>query len=165
MGRDKAALRLGRRSMISLIRATALTLPWPVRVLRRDRVPRCGPLGGMITALQTTRARAVLFLACDMPLVSPALLQRLVARSRGGTRPVFVVQGRRVGFPLLLPTGALAEVQSQVARQALSIRELAAALAAHELPVAQSSRNLCNVNAPEDVLVARKFLREQGVEK
>lgn len=164
MGRDKAALRLGRRSMISLIRATALTLTWPVRVLRRDQVPRCGPLGGMITALQTTRAQAVLFLACDMPLVSPALLQKIVARSRSGTRAVFVVQGKRVGFPLLLPAGALADVQSQIAHQARSIHQLAAALAAHQLRVAKTSHELCNVNSPEDGLVAEKLLRVQSVE-
>jgi CTP:molybdopterin cytidylyltransferase MocA len=98
-------------------------------------------------------------------LVSPALLQRIVARSRGGTRAVFVVPGRRVGFPLLLPVVALADVRSQIARQAWSIHELATLLAAHQLRVAQGSRELCNVNAPEDVLVAEKWLRDQAGEK
>mgnify|MGYP002136993223 CR=1 FL=1 len=66
---------------------------------------------------------------------------------------------------LLLPAGALADVQSQIARHALSVHELAVTLAAQKLRVAKTSRELCNVNSPEDVLVAEKLLRAQAVIK
>ena len=69
MGRDKSRLKLGRRTMLGHIRAEAKTLGLPVRVIRRDLVPRCGPLGGIFTALKTTSADGVLFLACDMPFI------------------------------------------------------------------------------------------------
>jgi molybdopterin-guanine dinucleotide biosynthesis protein A len=75
MGRDKARLRLGQRTMLGRIRVAARATGLPVRVIRRDAVPRCGPLGGIYTALQSTRAEAVLFLACDMPFVTPELIQ------------------------------------------------------------------------------------------
>src|SRR6266566_1093085 len=79
MGRDKSRLRLGRRTMLGHIRGEARKLGFPVRVIRRDAVPRCGPLGGVYTALKTTRAHAVVFLACDMPFVSADLIAFLLA--------------------------------------------------------------------------------------
>ena len=73
LGRDKARVRLGRRTLLAHVRRAAKELGLPVRVIRRDLVPRCGPLGGVFTALKTSRADAELFLACDMPFVSASL--------------------------------------------------------------------------------------------
>ena len=78
MGREKSKLKLGKRTMLGHIRATAKATGLPVRVIRRDSVPRCGPLGGIYTALKSTPAATVLFLSCDMPLVSVELLQKLL---------------------------------------------------------------------------------------
>src|ERR1700733_13460686 len=81
MGKDKARLRLGQRTMLALIRAQARATGLPVRVIRRDAVPRCGPLGGIVAALKTTRVEAVLFLACDMPFVTAELLEWVLKQS------------------------------------------------------------------------------------
>jgi molybdopterin-guanine dinucleotide biosynthesis protein A len=78
MGRDKSRIRIGRRTMLGHIRALAAQLGLPVRVLRRDAVPRCGPIGGIYTALTRTRADAILFLACDMPFVTLAFLKEIL---------------------------------------------------------------------------------------
>src|SRR6266568_4948322 len=102
MGRDKSRLRLGRRTMLGHIRRVARELGLPVRLIRRDAVPRCGPLGGIYTALKTIRAEAVMFLACDMPFVTAALL-RAVRRGFGARDDaMFVRSGGRVGFPFAL---------------------------------------------------------------
>src|SRR3989442_2818228 len=79
MGRDKARLRLGPHSLLGLIRASARKTGWPVRVIRRDLVARCGPLGGVYTALKTSRADLELVLACDMPFVSVGVLEKLLS--------------------------------------------------------------------------------------
>lgn len=158
MGRDKARLRLARRSMLSIVRAAADPLNLPVRVIRRDLVARCGPLGGVFTALRTTKADAVLFMACDMPLVTPRLLRRIIRASRACTRAVFSKQESRVGFPLLLPRAVLADVQAQVAKQELSIHALAAALNATTVELAESSPELFNVNTPADAREAAECL-------
>lgn len=78
MGRDKSRVRLGRRTMLGHVRATAAQLHLPVRVLRRDAVPRCGPLGGIYTALSRSRADAILFLACDMPFITHDFLNQML---------------------------------------------------------------------------------------
>ena len=75
MGRDKSRLRFGGRTLLSHIKRAAESTGLPVRVIRRDIVPRCGPLGGVYTALTRTKMDHVLFLPCDMPLMSEALIR------------------------------------------------------------------------------------------
>src|SRR3989454_4591395 len=98
MGGDKSRLRLGRRTLLGHIRAEAKTLGLPVRVIRRDIVPRCGPLGGIYTALKTTRADGVLFLACDMPFVRAGLLKTLLSRTDKTKRACFASVQSVAGF-------------------------------------------------------------------
>src|ERR1700758_3718281 len=77
MGRDKSRLRLGSRTMPGMIRTTTSKLLLRTRVIRRDSVARCGPIGGILTALNCSRADVVFVLACDMPFISAPLLRRL----------------------------------------------------------------------------------------
>ena len=160
MGRDKARLRFGRRTMLSVIRDTASALGFPARVIRRDAVPRCGPLGGVFTALKTSRADAVLFLACDMPLVSAALLRRIIRASRSGAIAVFASRAERIGFPFLLPRSSLAAVQSRITHRAFSIQPLARLLNGCVVAVPVGSRQLLNVNTPADAIVVAQFLSQ-----
>ena len=174
MGRDKSWIKLGAATLLARIRAVAgnssisLTgyanvrngklLP-RVRVLRKDVVPRCGPLGGILTALRTTRARAVLFLACDMPLVTPLLLRRLFRASADGKCATCTAHGERVGFPLLLPVTDLAAVEEQLVAEEFSIQALAKKLAARRLLIPARSEELWNVNTPEDLARVAEALR------
>ena len=144
--------------MLARIRAAAKELGCPVRVIRRDLVARCGPLGGIFTALKTTRADAVLFLACDMPLVTAALLSRIVRASRDGARSTFAAQSGRVGFPLALPMTALAVIEAQLQSKEFSLHALAKKLRARRLIVSARRKELFNVNTPEDAVAARRHL-------
>ena len=47
-----------------------------------DAYPETGPLGGICTGLAATRASRALAVACDMPLLSAALISELFERSR-----------------------------------------------------------------------------------
>lgn len=55
MGRDKAGVRLGRRTLLGHVRLAAAETGWPVRVIRKDLVERCGPLGGVLTGMLTSK--------------------------------------------------------------------------------------------------------------
>lgn len=161
MGRDKARLRLGRWTLLGRVRVVAKELGVPVRVVRRDLVPRCGPLGGVYTGLKTTRAEAVLFLSCDMPFVSTELLEQLRDRFAAGRRGVFVEAGGVVGFPFLLPTSALEKVAVQLAAQRHSLQALARGLRAVRLRLGQgAAEQLFNVNTPDDFARAQMRWRE-----
>ena len=162
MGRDKSRLRLGSRTLLGHVRAQAFELGLPVRIIRRDLVPRCGPLGGIYTGLKTSRAEAELFLACDMPFVPVAVLRKLLASWRSDRRATFTVSARRpgsapprtiptLGFPCLIPLRELATVRRQVAAGRFSMHDLARALKAARLyPSRGQKLNLINVNTPAE---------------
>src|SRR3954469_8767085 len=114
MGQDKARLRVGDRTMLDHIRSQARATGLPVRVIRHDAVPRCGPLGGIYTALTTTNADWVVFLPCDMPFVSTELIRFILTQaqqSKGDSQQKdthcsgessFLYRGQLAGFPFLL---------------------------------------------------------------
>jgi len=161
MGRDKARLKLGRRTLLGHARAAARETGWPVRVLRRDAVPRCGPLGGIVTALQRSRHDAVVFLSCDLPFVSAAAIRR-VGRAVSARRlaAFFEDDPGVVGFPFALRREALPVVRAQIERRRFSLQKLAAALGARRLRVpARQAWRWFNVNTPADLAEARQRYR------
>jgi molybdenum cofactor guanylyltransferase len=159
MGRDKARLRLDGQSLLSRVRAVAGQTTWPVRVIRRDLVPRCGPLGGVCTALKTTRADAVLFLACDMPFVTVELINKLVKVNQGGSLAVFTVGTRGAGFPFLLGRVILPKVEEQIAAGQFSVQSLAVKCRASM--VRADERSLFNVNTQADLNRACRIVAQR----
>jgi molybdopterin-guanine dinucleotide biosynthesis protein A len=160
MGRDKSKLRFEGRSLLGHVRAAAKELGCRVRIIRRDLVPRCGPLGGILTALKTSTAGVELFLACDMPFVSTSLLRR-VAQSLGShDKGAFIVANEVPGFPFALRFTALPIVEGQIHMKRFSIRALARALKAKKVPVTRGyARELININTPLEWNMARATRR------
>jgi|SoiMethySBSTD1v2_1073268.scaffolds.fasta_scaffold48565_5 molybdopterin-guanine dinucleotide biosynthesis protein A len=158
MGRAKARLRLGNRTLLGHVRKNAAGLELPVRVIRKDLVPRCGPLGGIYSGLKTTKAFAVLFLPCDTPFLSTAFLRRFIGKF-DGNRALIAVSRGRPGFPIILPVGLLSVVKSQIEAGRFALHRLARATAARS--VRFPARELFNVNTPDDLAKARKQKVEQ----
>jgi molybdopterin-guanine dinucleotide biosynthesis protein A len=151
MGRDKSRLRLGEHSLLSRIRETAAAVGLPLRIVRRDLVARCGPLGGVYTGLKTSRSEAELFLACDMPFVSAALITKLLKRAGQTGKAVFATTDGRAGFPFLLGVGDLPVVEKQIRSKDFSLQALAQALGARLVGVPpRDQHELFNINTPID---------------
>jgi molybdenum cofactor guanylyltransferase len=157
MGRDKSRLRIGRFTMLGCVKRTAASTGLPVRVIRRDLVPRCGPLGGIYTALKSSRAERVLFLPCDMPFITRAILEALITRStRQPGDSLFVRLDGELGFPLILPQCTMTTVESQIERENFSLQLLAHKLRARIVPApARWKPHLQNINTPSDLAEAQ----------
>jgi molybdopterin-guanine dinucleotide biosynthesis protein A len=161
MGRDKARLSLGGRSLLAWVRAAGQELSPLVWIVRRDRVPACGPLGGVITALQRPPAPRLLFLSCDMPWVQADWLRRLAGALRGKRQAVFTEQDGLAGFPFALDAGCRTAVERQLALGKLSLQALADALGARRLRVPKGrAAEFRNINTPAELQAARELLRQ-----
>lgn len=158
MGRDKLRVQLAGRTLLSHAKLLARAVALPCRVITRDLVPRCGPLGGVITALRTTRARAVLFIPCDMPFISPTLLRRLQRRL-----PAFATHAGLVGFPFALTLDHLAAAEALRISGDWSLQSLAKSVRARRVGLAgKQAEQLANINTPDELIRAKAQLRPVG---
>lgn len=157
MGQDKRRLRLGSRTLLDHVRRLASTVSLDVRVIRKDLVPRCGPLGGIYTGLKTSVQESELFLSCDMPFVSASLLQELLTREA----PAFVEHAGTVGFPAVLRANQADVVEAEIRAGRLSLQNLARRLRAKRLRLTGAkARQLFNINAPVDWAEAQRRMAE-----
>lgn len=97
-GADKASLAVGGARIIDRQLAALSTVADDVRIVTNDparyadlgvrlvpdAIAGAGPLGGIYSALLDAAHERVLVLACDLPFITAALLERLVAESEPG---------------------------------------------------------------------------------
>ena len=114
MGRDKAALAFGDETLLArvvrlvgevasdvvLVAREGQELPGGLQAVR-DPAEGLGPLAGIAVGLGAIRGERALVVACDMPLLRPALARRLLELSHGLEAVVPVIDG----FPV--PTCAV----------------------------------------------------------
>lgn len=161
MGTDKAGLRLGSRTLLQHVVVAARAAGFPARVIRKDVVPACGPLSGLYTALKSTEHDAVLALACDMPFVTPQLLQRMARKFGARGKSLFMHHRGRPGFPLLLHVSTLPVVAKNLERGAFSVHELVHSLRSPRKIIRVERHELANVNTPEEFRWAKSWLAKR----
>jgi len=139
MGRNKALLRhLGVPLVVraaAAVRSAAGSVTilgdaafysrfgWPVLP---DEQSDLGPIGGLCTALEHTKAEWNLVVACDMPELSPNLLRELIRRTQR-CRSLCVAPLTETGFEPLCAVyrrTALPEVRRAIAGGRLKMRDL-----------------------------------------
>jgi molybdenum cofactor guanylyltransferase len=163
MGRNKADLRLGNRTLLSHIRRQAEGSGLPVRIIRSDLVPRCGPIGGIYTGLATSAAEGILFLSCDMPFISAGLLKRILSKLKPKTTAIFFETNEALCFPFWLRINTLSVVQGQLARKEFSLQALAASLYSDTIRASAVEQNqLFNINTPAEWDLARRRWRSRS---
>lgn len=156
MGRDKARLRLGGRALLTWVRTAARATGWPVRVVWRDAVPRCGPLGGVWTAFNRSRARRLVFLSCDQPFVTTDLI-RQAGRAKG---PVFTRTAEGAGFPFALDRDAQLAVAQALGEKRFSLQAFAERVHARNLrPAKTFPAQLLNLNTPAEFEAAQRWTK------
>jgi len=114
MGRDKAFLKLGGRTLIERVIAAGADLSQSETILIANKpdeyrhlglkmypdiIPGKGSLGGIYTALARAANPAALVLACDMPFIKTELLRFMIAQFDEATD---IVVPRVDGYPQAL---------------------------------------------------------------
>lgn len=146
---NKATMRLRGRSLLGWAKWSAKELGLKVRVIDKDLVDRCGPLGGVYTALRTSTYPWVVFLSCDMPFVGKGLLEQLLSGSRN-EQCTFMEVDSYAGFPFVLSRGTLVHVEQMIGEGQYSLQDLVGRCGAKMLKVVEEERwRMTNVNTPE----------------
>ena len=165
MGKNKAKLRLGKRTLLQHLKNTAQSTDLPVQILRKDLFPRCGPLGGIATALIQSKQPLSLFLACDMPFVTSELLTEMVQTSLKRNQPLFARSNGQFGFPAIIPKLGLSAVLNLMNQQQFSIQSLASKLKAKPFLVPKTFHwELFNINSPNDWSMAQELWKKRKVQ-
>ncbi len=136
----------------------------------RDPAPNLGPLGGLIAALNTSRAAFYLAVAADMPLLQPPLLAHLLqtARTAGTQAVVPMAGGEPEPLCAVYRQDCIDAAREQAATGALSLRDLLARLEVSFVPEEElrrldpDLRSFLNVNREGDLETARRLLGEVG---
>lgn len=167
MGRDKALLPWAGATLAEHVAGTVARVVPGVALIgspelygrlgyevHADLFPNCGPIGGIATALKVSPAEWNLIVACDMPQISEAQLEMLLAaaeRSDGdcvvpvsdsGPEPVCAVYHQR----------CLPALEDAIAARRFRMRDVVNELRADRIAVADSDFAR-NVNTPEDLQV------------
>jgi len=150
-------LRMGRAAGLEVVLLGQATLGAAAEGVLQlpDAEPRVGPLGGLASLLAHAGLRPAVAIACDMPYVTPALLDRLLSEAPGATvlaardphgdkwQAMFVRYASREVRPIV--SAALAAGQH-------SFQQLFARLPVTELRLAPSEHEaLRDWDTPEDM--------------
>jgi len=176
MGTDKAFVTLDGRTLLSRALDLARSITPDVHIVGdkqkyssfapviEDLFPGCGPLAGIHAALRSSDHDLNLILAVDVPFVSPALLQYLIARAKDSPASVTVPRAGNGLQPLCaLYRRAFADAAEQALRaarykiDALFHEARTQFITEQDLHAAGfSPQSFRNLNTPEDVSEASK---------
>jgi len=166
MGRDKALLPYLGEPLAAVLARTVLQVADSVQIIGNpsfyaslgypvtpDAVAPCGPAGGIYTALLQNLAHWNLVVACDMPRVDAALLQKLVQCARDGNGDCIVPLGPdRQPEPLcaIYHVRCLPVLERAISQKRLRMRDLIAEM--HPVLVSgNEAACFVNVNTPADL--------------
>ena len=176
-GADKASLVVGGLRIVERQLAAIGAVTDDVRIVANDAaryaalgvrvvpdlIAGAGPLGGLYTALVDARHDRVLVLACDLPFVPAALLERLAMESGTAQQVDAVVPRTARGLEPLCAVywkACAGRAQAQIARGDLRMTALLADLHVRELgrdvlAPYDGEALFENVNTPHDYARAR----------
>ena len=182
MGSDKGLLRIGPRRLIEVVLETIRPL-FPETVIVADetaayqglgvpvvpdRIPGKGPLGGIHAALCSSRFPYTFCIACDMPLVNPAVVAHLCALGPGYDAVVPEWEAGYEPLHALYGQSCLSHVERMVREDRLRVDALFSAVRVRRVvpdelrPLDPLLRSFMNVNTPDELEVARRMLGQGG---
>jgi molybdopterin-guanine dinucleotide biosynthesis protein A len=161
MGRDKALLDWHGRTLLEHATGLLQEVTDSVEVVGRDqlpdRVPKSGPLSGIVTALEATLTEVNLVIAVDLPYLTKHFLKYLRARAET-SHCALVACNIEADYPLCLGMrkSLLPEVRRRLADGQLSVRGLIESASADFVTTTDLAQNgfdsnlFRNINTPED---------------
>ena len=178
MGRDKALLKLDRRTSIERVVRT-LEEVFESVVIISDRGTRygflgvpvypdifkhCGPLGGIHTALTIAKTSAVFFASCDLVFLTSHVVLSIIdeplrgdavlASTESGIQPLCGLYSRRCLQPL----------EEHLTSRQLSVFGFLHGVSTSTIDVSENGLALTNINTPDEYTTALRGLRRGSLD-
>ncbi len=180
MGTDKSAVELDGRAFLDRVVAAVGPVARSISIVGGgprlteltalpDRRPGLGPLAGIETALAACSTDRAVIVACDLPFVTAALLEFLIAREDAGPDGAVVPldsDGRVSPLCAVYPRSALPLVGELLDSGERTPRALLVRIRTDLVPFADyahlenAGQLLRNVNTPEDLAEARRIAED-----
>ena len=163
MGRDKALLAYRETTLVEHVARTVRDVAGSVTLIGdpgrygalghpvfADKVPNCGPLGGIFTALSVALTDWNLVVACDMPGISAHALRVLIEREPEPDRNSVMAVGPGGPEPLcaVYHRNSLPVLEKAIRDKRFKMRDLVGELEAELRPL--DAVALANVNTPDE---------------
>ena len=132
-----------------------------------DILPGKGALGGVYTAISSSRSPYTLVLACDMPFVNPALLRYMVALGKGEAFDVIVPRsgGHPEGMHAIYSRACLPSIRERLDSDRLKVTAFYGDVRIRYLdeaeyqPLDPKGLSFINVNTPDDLTAALQMAK------
>lgn len=125
-----------------------------------DEVSGIGPLGGIYTSLKYVSTPYILFLACDMPLVSNKLLEKMLKDDSSEMIKIwYQVDGTVRLYPSLFSVGMLPIIEQQIENKEYAVRKLLFRVIPKMISINfLEERAFFDMNATADFLQLKKMI-------
>jgi len=130
-----------------------------------DGVTGCGPLGGIVAALETSEFEWALFLPVDVPLVPMSFVLGLAGRCLGSDAVAVLprVEGRVEPLCAAYRRKALPGLREALAGGRFKVTEAAGGAGRVEyFDAEEAPERFANVNTPEEFSAALEYMAEMG---
>jgi molybdopterin-guanine dinucleotide biosynthesis protein A len=184
MGRNKALLPIGKKTCIEYVTDAVSKVAGSMVLIGEsegleflgipmvpDLRPGMGPLGGLETGLTITTMGTNIVVACDMPCVTPDLLNHLLREAEGHDAVSYdavipTVAGRAHPLCAVYARACLPMIQRRLDNALLRVSDLAQELNCRRVSLDETVMFrpdlLLNVNTPGDVALAMEVLKRHG---
>ncbi|MDO8466438.1 MAG: molybdenum cofactor guanylyltransferase [Gallionella sp.] len=177
MGRDKANVTLGEKTLLQTVTATMQQLfPQVIISVRQpragidlpqvcDEVPDGGPLAGLAACLGQITTPWAFMVACDMPFVVPEVVELLAGYRLKHQAVVPVVHGHPQPLAAFYAASCLAPLRASLAAQQKGLRGILEQLdvryvgEAEMLEADPLLRSFFDLDTPQDVAAAMNGVR------
>lgn len=179
MGRDKAEIMLGGRSLksrsVGLMKGIFGQVIYAAGhrgaaiddkevLVVQDEAPELGPIGGLAAGLGAAANDRAFVVALDMPFINPKLVEFLEAYDREADVVVPIVKGRREPLHAFYNRSCLGAVRTRIDQGRRKIAELIETVKATEVEESKIRRidprlaSFFNINTEEDLKKAKELL-------
>ena len=131
-------------------------------VITEDVVPKCGPLGGIITGIEQTTADRIILLPCDMPFVPASLLREAVSKASTTANGACVINQELACFPMCFNRSAQAAIREQHDSGDYSLQNLVKRLDLAPITSTNPEKELFNINTEDDLMTAMSLISESA---